>query len=236
VRLAVQSALGPRRSAIAGTRKIRIRNVSTSNPSATVKPTWNRLSSSVASSVQYVPARTSPALVMTPPVCSRGDQEEEREQRFRRVERLHARRRFDRLPHRCDVADHALGRVVGGRDRRDLRGLILEYGLIGLDVWYVIWGSCPHARFWRVITRITSGTRRFSQIASPSRPIWSRSGGALPKRGQYGSKPRWATEGCRRRRHPSWSPTRRRRRRRPGSRRSSPAGATPSRRASRPRR
>ena len=65
------SALDRRRSAIEGTRKIRIRNVSTSRPSATVKPTWNRLSSSVASSVQNVPARIRPALVITPPVFSR---------------------------------------------------------------------------------------------------------------------------------------------------------------------
>ena len=61
--------LDPRSSAIEGTRKTRIRNVSTSRPSATMKPTWNRLSSSVASSVQNVPARISPALVITPPVC-----------------------------------------------------------------------------------------------------------------------------------------------------------------------
>src|SRR4051794_3843981 len=65
------SALDRRRSAIEGTRKIRIRNVSTSSPSATVNPAWNRLWSSVASRVQNVPARISPALVITPPVFSK---------------------------------------------------------------------------------------------------------------------------------------------------------------------
>src|SRR3954447_22478867 len=65
------SALDRRRSAIEGTRKMRIRKVSTSSPSETVKPTWKSDSSLVASSVRNVPARISPALVITPPVRSR---------------------------------------------------------------------------------------------------------------------------------------------------------------------
>ena len=60
----------PSSTASDGTSRARTRNVSTSRPSATTKPTWNSDSSGSAISTLNVAASTRPALVMTPPVRS----------------------------------------------------------------------------------------------------------------------------------------------------------------------